>query len=71
VTSRRTCSSGSAAACRGSPRTTTLKAHLITTSPSGKRMFTPIIVVMIAIGTTDLIFALDSIPAIFGLTKEP
>jgi predicted tellurium resistance membrane protein TerC len=34
-------------------------------------MFTPIIVVMIAIGTTDLIFALDSIPAIFGLTKEP
>jgi tellurite resistance protein TerC len=47
------------------------KAHLITTTPSGKRMFTPIIVVMIAIGTTDLIFALDSIPAIFGLTKEP
>jgi tellurite resistance protein TerC len=27
--------------------------------------------VLIAIGTTDLIFALDSIPAIFGLTKEP
>ena len=34
-------------------------------------MFTPLIVVMIAIGTTDLVFALDSIPAIFGLTKEP
>jgi tellurite resistance protein TerC len=33
-------------------------------------MFTPLIVVMIAIGTTDLIFALDSIPAIFGLTTE-
>ncbi len=47
------------------------KAHLITTGPDGRRMFTPIIVVMIAIGTTDLIFALDSIPAIFGLTKEP
>ena len=29
------------------------------------------LVVMIAIGTTDLIFALDSIPAIFGITKEP
>ena len=29
------------------------------------------LIVMIAIGTTDLIFALDSIPAIFGLTKEP
>jgi tellurite resistance protein TerC len=47
------------------------KAHMLTRSPDGKRMFTPIIVVMIAIGTTDLIFALDSIPAIFGLTKEP
>ena len=38
---------------------------------NGRRMFTPILVVMIAIGTTDLIFALDSIPAIFGLTQEP
>jgi tellurite resistance protein TerC len=46
-------------------------AHLITKTPEGRRLFTPIIVVMIAIGTTDLIFALDSIPAIFGLTKEP
>ena len=37
----------------------------------GRRVFTPMIVVMIAIGTTDVLFALDSIPAIFGLTKEP
>ena len=37
----------------------------------GKRLVTPMLIVMIAIGTTDLIFALDSIPAIFGLTKEP
>ena len=29
------------------------------------------LIVMIAIGTTDLLFALDSIPAIFGITKEP
>jgi tellurite resistance protein TerC len=36
----------------------------------GRRMFTPMLIVMIALGTTDLIFALDSIPAIFGLTKE-
>jgi tellurite resistance protein TerC len=36
----------------------------------GKRLFTPMVVVMIAIGTTDLLFALDSIPAIFGLTQE-
>ncbi|WNV88884.1 TerC family protein [Umezawaea sp. Da 62-37] len=37
----------------------------------GKRFVTPMFIVMIAIGSTDLLFALDSIPAIFGLTKEP
>jgi len=37
----------------------------------GKRVFTPIIVVFVALGTTDLIFALDSIPAIFGITTDP
>ncbi len=37
----------------------------------GVRLWTPMLIVMIAIGTTDLLFALDSIPAIFGLTKEP
>jgi tellurite resistance protein TerC len=36
----------------------------------GQRVFTPMLVVMVAIGTTDLLFALDSIPAIFGLTQE-
>jgi tellurite resistance protein TerC len=45
-------------------------AHM-TIVVSGRRMLTPILIVMIAIGTTDLIFALDSIPAIFGLTQEP
>jgi tellurite resistance protein TerC len=38
---------------------------------TGRRLFTPMLIVMIAIGTTDLLFALDSIPAIFGITKEP
>ena len=37
----------------------------------GKKVWTPIIVVFIAIGTTDLVFALDSIPAIFGITQDP
>jgi tellurite resistance protein TerC len=37
----------------------------------GQKIFTPIIIVFIAIGTTDLIFALDSIPAIFGITTDP
>lgn len=37
----------------------------------GWRWITPMLIVMVAIGTTDLLFALDSIPAIFGLTREP
>lgn len=38
---------------------------------NGKRLITPMFVVVVALGTTDLLFALDSIPAIYGLTKEP
>ena len=37
----------------------------------GKKVFTPIIVVFIALGITDLVFAIDSIPAIFGITTNP
>jgi tellurite resistance protein TerC len=37
----------------------------------GKRLITPMLIVMLALGTTDLLFALDSIPAIYGLTSEP
>jgi tellurite resistance protein TerC len=38
---------------------------------NGKRLITPMFIVMLALGTTDLLFALDSIPAIYGLTSEP
>jgi len=38
---------------------------------NGKRLATPMFIVIVALGTTDLLFALDSIPAIYGLTKEP
>lgn len=38
---------------------------------NGTRFFTPLLVVFLAIGTTDVMFAFDSIPAIFGLTKDP
>jgi len=38
---------------------------------NGKRLATPLFFVIVALGTTDLLFALDSIPAIYGLTKEP
>ena len=37
----------------------------------GRRLATPMFFVILALGTTDLLFALDSIPAIYGLTKEP
>ena len=41
------------------------------TSSNGCRLFTPLALVLITVETTDLIFALDSIPAIFGITREP
>jgi len=37
----------------------------------GKRLWTPMLLVLLSLGTTDLLFALDSIPAIYGLTDEP
>ena len=41
------------------------------TTVDGKRMWTPFLLVAVSLGTTDLLFALDSIPAIFGITKSP
>jgi tellurite resistance protein TerC len=38
---------------------------------NGKRFLTPMMIVILSLGMTDLIFALDSIPAIYGLTEEP
>jgi len=40
------------------------------TTIDGKRALTPMLLVMVAIGGTDILFALDSIPAIFGLTQN-
>jgi tellurite resistance protein TerC len=40
------------------------------TVKDGKRALTPMLLVMVAIGGTDILFALDSIPAIFGLTQD-
>jgi tellurite resistance protein TerC len=37
----------------------------------GKRLMTPMFLVILALATTDLLFAMDSIPAIYGLTSEP
>ncbi|WP_347350716.1 TerC family protein [Intrasporangium sp.] len=53
------------------PATTEFHGTSLTIVENGKRLITPMLIVILALGTTDLLFALDSIPAIFGLTKEP
>ncbi|MBK8293682.1 MAG: TerC/Alx family metal homeostasis membrane protein [Solirubrobacterales bacterium] len=42
----------------------------LSTRIDGKRYFTPLFLVLLAIGSADILFALDSIPAIFGITEE-
>ena len=42
----------------------------LVTRESGRRVLTPLALVLIAIGGTDVLFALDSIPAVFGVTRE-
>jgi len=53
------------------PTTPDYHEDRLTVVRGGRRLVTPMLIVMVAIGSTDLLFALDSIPAIFGLTKEP
>lgn len=50
--------------------TDTYDGDRLFTEVDGRRVMTPMLLVMIAIGGTDLLFALDSIPAIFGLTQH-
>ena len=53
------------------PFTDAYHGGALTTRIQGRRVATPLLLVMIAIGTTDLLFALDSIPATFGVTTVP
>ncbi len=53
------------------PITSEFEGAKIRVTQGGRKFFTPMIVVFLALATTDLVFALDSIPAIFGLTREP
>jgi len=53
------------------PTTQEYVGDRMTVKIDGRRMITPMAIVMLAIGSTDLLFAFDSIPAIFGLTQEP
>ncbi|WP_069385993.1 TerC family protein [Cellulosimicrobium cellulans] len=52
------------------PTTDTYVEDKLTTKIDGRRFITPMLIVMVAIGSADLLFAVDSIPAIFGLTQE-
>jgi tellurite resistance protein TerC len=42
----------------------------LVTRENGRRVLTPLFLVLVAIGSTDILFALDSIPAVFGVTEE-
>lgn len=53
------------------PTTDTYDGDKFLTKLNGSRAVTPMLLALIAIGFTDVLFALDSIPAIYGLTKEP
>lgn len=53
------------------PATDEYNGVQLTVIKNGRRLITPMLIVMVAIGATDILFALDSIPAIYGLTKAP
>jgi len=53
------------------PMTDKYDGDRVRTVIDGKKVFTPMIIVFVTIGLTDLLFAVDSIPAIFGLTQSP
>jgi tellurite resistance protein TerC len=52
------------------PVTTSYHGGGMITRVDGRRVATPLFVVLVAIGSSDLLFALDSIPAVFGVTEE-
>jgi tellurite resistance protein TerC len=53
------------------PMTEKYDGGKLRTVVDGKKIFTPMLLVFVTIGLTDLMFAVDSIPAIFGLTQSP
>jgi tellurite resistance protein TerC len=59
-----------ATARRALPVTTSYDRGRIVTRAGGRRLLTPMFLVLLAIGTTDVLFALDSIPAVFGVTDH-
>jgi tellurite resistance protein TerC len=56
---------------RKTATTTTFEGQKLFTRVNGKRMATPLFIVLLFVEVTDILFAVDSIPAIFGVTKDP
>jgi tellurite resistance protein TerC len=52
------------------PMSPTYDGVKLRTTLDGRRVFTPMVIVFLAIASADILFAVDSIPAIFGLTQE-
>src|SRR3954470_23642871 len=52
------------------PTTEEYHGDRLTTTIDGRRLITPLAIALVAIGSADILFAVDSIPAIFGLTQE-
>ena len=53
------------------PMTADYHGHHLTVREAGRRVATPLAAVFIVVATTDIVFAVDSIPAIFAITTEP
>jgi tellurite resistance protein TerC len=53
------------------PSTTKFEGHSLFTVENGKKLATPLFITLIFIEFTDIVFAIDSIPAIFGITRDP
>ena len=58
-------------AARRLPATTEYIDNKLIATVDGRRVITPLFLVFLAIGTTDIVFALDSIPAVYGVTDDP
>src|SRR3954453_21632502 len=52
------------------PTTEEYHGDRLTTTIDGRRLITPLAIALVAIGSADILFAVDSIPAVFGLTQE-
>jgi tellurite resistance protein TerC len=53
------------------PTTSRLEGHDFTVREGGRRVATPLLLALVLIEISDVVFALDSIPAIFGITLDP